>query len=66
LEKGEKTEEEQKVIDAIKNRLNYYWAAYARQRANAWTNPFIQAEKNATKEAKLIPPNTEESKLKVA
>jgi hypothetical protein len=24
LEKGEKTEEEQKVIDAIKNRLNYY------------------------------------------
>ncbi len=66
LEKGERTDEEQTVIDAIKKRLNYYWAAYARQRANAWTNPFIQAEKNATKEAKIIPINTEESKLQVA
>lgn len=60
LDKWEKTEEEKKVIDAIKNRINYYGYAYARQRASAWTNPFINAEKNATEKDKIIqmtPPN---------
>ncbi len=45
LDKGERTPEEQKVIDAIKKRINYYGYAYARQRASAWTDPFVQAEK---------------------
>lgn len=44
LDKGEKTPEEQKIIDAIKARITYYGYAYARQRASAWTDPFIQAE----------------------
>ncbi|MFA7298698.1 MAG: hypothetical protein WC010_03580 [Candidatus Absconditabacterales bacterium] len=57
LDKGEKTEEEQKTIDALKKRINYYGYAYAKQRATAWTNPFIETEKNATKEDKIIQMN---------
>jgi hypothetical protein len=54
------TEGEKAVIDAIKNRINYYGATYARERANAWVSPFIDAEKNATEKGKIIqmtPPN---------
>ncbi len=58
LDTWEKTPEEQKIINAIKARINYYGYAYARKRATEWTNPFIDAEKNAQKEAKIIPMNT--------
>ena len=54
LEKGEKTDEEQKVIDAIKKRINYYGYTYARQRASARTDPFLQAEKNVTEDNKIL------------
>jgi len=43
----EKTQGEKDVITAIKNRINYYGATYARERANAWVAPFVDAEKNA-------------------
>ncbi len=46
-------DEEQKVT-AIKNRINYYGAAYAQERANARVNPFIQAEKNASNDTKIF------------
>lgn len=52
--KWEKNSEEEKVIDALKNRINYYGQAYARQRATAWTDPFLQAEKSAEKDNKII------------
>lgn len=54
----EKTEGEKKVIQAIKDRINYYGATYARERANARVAPFVEAEKNAPKEAKIIQMNT--------
>lgn len=54
LDKGEKTQEEQKIIDALKKRINYYGYAYARQRASMRTDPFLQAEKNATEKGKII------------
>ncbi len=63
LEKGERTPEEQKVIDAIKKRINYYGYAYARQRASAWTDPFLQAEKWAKKEDKILESNQTEAKI---
>lgn len=46
--------QEQKKVDAIKNRINYYGAAYAQERANARVNPFIQAEKNASNDTKIF------------
>jgi hypothetical protein len=58
LDKGEKTEEEQKVIDALKKRINYYGYAYGRQRASARTDPFIKADANAKEGQKIIAPNT--------
>ncbi len=54
LDKWEKTKEEQDVIDAIKKRINYYGYAYARQRASAWTDPFINTERWASQEEKII------------
>lgn len=45
---------EDTIIKAIKNRINYYGATYARDRANAWVAPFIDTEKNAPKEGKII------------
>lgn len=66
---GDKVEEgsdEDKIIKAIKNRINYYGAMYARERANAWVAPFIDAEKNAPKEAKIIQMNTETPLQKAA
>lgn len=54
IEKGEKTKEEQDIIDAIKKRINYYGFAYARQRANARVNPFIKAEKTANEDEKIL------------
>jgi len=57
LKKGENAENEKDAIAAIKNRINYYGYAYARQRANARVNPFLQAEKNAQKEDKIIQMN---------
>lgn len=58
LAKGDRTPEEQKIIDAVMKRVQYYGYAYARQRASAWTNPFLQAEKNAPKEARIIQMDT--------
>ena len=46
--------DEQQKVTAIKNRINYYGAAYAQERANARVNPFIQAEKNASNETKIF------------
>lgn len=54
------TEGEKTVIQSIKNRINYYGATYARERANARVSPFLDAEKNATEKGKIIqmtPPN---------
>jgi hypothetical protein len=50
----EPTVPEQKIIDALKNRINYYGYTYARARATAWTNPFINAEKNASEGTRII------------
>jgi len=61
LDNGEKTPEEQKVVDAIKKRINYYGYAYARQRASMRTDPFLQTEKNASKDAKIIQMNTDKN-----
>jgi len=57
---------EKDVIAAIKNRINYYGATYARERANAWVAPFIDAEKNASKEGRIIQMNTQPQKFNVA
>jgi len=57
LDKWEKTPEEQKTIDALKKRINYYGYAYARQRASMRTDPFINAEKNVTEKGKIIQMN---------
>ncbi len=54
LDTWEKTEEEEKIIDAIKKRINYYGYAYARQRASEWTDPFLTAEKETPKEDRII------------
>lgn len=54
----EKTAQEKEVIQAIKNRINYYWASYARERANAWVAPFVEAEKKAPEAGKIIQMNT--------
>jgi hypothetical protein len=51
---GELSPDEKIKVDAIKNRINYYGATYAKERANARVGPFIDAEKNATKENKII------------
>lgn len=54
----EKTENEKKVIEAIKNRINYYEYAYKKERATEWLAPSITEDKNAVKEAKIIQMNT--------
>lgn len=58
------TEAEKGIITAIKNRINYYGATYARERANARVAPFIDTEKSAPKEARIIQmyPQVNESK----
>jgi hypothetical protein len=48
------TEGEKEMIAAIKKRINYFGYAYARERANARTAPFIEAEKNASPETRII------------
>ncbi len=55
---GKLEDSEEKIVTAIENRINYYWAAYAKERANARVWPFIEAEKNAGKDAKIIQMNT--------
>lgn len=60
---GDKLESgEVEIIKAIKARINYYGYTYARERANAWVSPFIDAEKNA-KEGEQILDKQEKSKL---
>ena len=51
---NENNPQEIAAIQAIKKRINYYGALYARERANAWVAPFIDAEKNATEKGKII------------
>ncbi len=51
---NENNPQEIAAIQAIKNRINYYGALYARERANAWVAPFIDTEKNATKKSRII------------
>ena len=53
---GELSPDETIKVNAIKTRINYYWAMYAKERANSRVGPFIDAEKNATKEAKIFQP----------
>lgn len=57
LEKGE-----EEIITALKKRINYYGYAYARERANARVNPFVEAEKTASEDEKILTPqkNTEQ------
>lgn len=61
LETGEK-----EIITALKKRINYYGYAYARERANARVNPFVEAEKTASEDEKILTPqkNTEEKTAK--
>lgn len=66
---GELSPDEKTKVDAIKNRINYYGANYAKERANARVGPFINAEKNATEKGKIIKmniPAKEEQLPKVA
>lgn len=58
LDDGAKTPEEQKVIDAIKARINYYGYAYARQRASARTDPFLEAQNKAKEGQKIEAPQS--------
>ena len=51
---GELSLDEKTKVNAIKNRINYYGAMYAKERANARVGPFINAEKNATEKEKII------------
>ncbi|MCX6824518.1 MAG: hypothetical protein NT085_05335 [candidate division SR1 bacterium] len=51
---GELSPDEKTKVDAIKNRINYYGATYAKERANVRVGPFIDAEKNATEKGKII------------
>jgi hypothetical protein len=50
----EKTQGEKDMITAIKNRINYYGYAYARERANARVTPFVEAEKTAKEDEKIL------------
>lgn len=50
----EKTQWEKDMISAIKKRINYYGYAYARERANAWVTPFVEAEKTAKEDEKIL------------
>lgn len=52
-----KTEGEEKIIQALKNRINYYGATYARERANARVAPFVDAEKKAPDKWKITTAN---------
>ena len=61
-----KTDGEIAVIKAIKNRINYYGATYARERANARVTPFIDAEKNATTESKIFQMNSNKNEERMA
>ena len=59
---GDKLEDwEKEIITALKKRINYYGYAYARERANARVNPFVEAEKTASEDEKILTPqkNTE-------
>ena len=42
------------MITAIKNRITYYGYAYARERANARVTPFVEAEKTAKEDEKIL------------
>lgn len=63
-ETKEQKEESEKIITALKKRINYYGYAYARERANARVAPFVEAEKTA-KDNERILEKTEANKNKV-
>ncbi len=62
----EKTKDEIKVIDAIKNRINYYEYAYKKERATEWLAPSIAEDKNTKKEGKIIKMDTSSYEVKAA
>ncbi len=45
---------EKEIITALKKRINYYGYAYAKERANARVNPFVEAEKIANENEKIL------------
>jgi hypothetical protein len=63
---GELSSDEKTKVDAIKNRINYYGANYAKERANARVWPFLQAEKNATEKSKILQMNPANEVTKAA
>jgi len=63
---NENNDQEVAAIKAIKARINYYGALYARERANAWVAPFIDAETNATEKGKIIQMNPPSNAAKAA
>lgn len=46
------------MIAALKKRINYYGYAYARERANARVAPFVEAEKNAKADERILETKT--------
>ena len=59
LEDGEK-----EIITALKKRINYYGYTYARERANTRVNPFVEAEKTANENEKILTPQKKEEETK--
>ncbi len=51
---NENNDQEVAAIKAIKARINYYGALYARERANARVTPFVEAEKTAKEDEKIL------------
>ncbi len=60
----EKTQGEKDMITALKKRINYYGYAYARERANARVTPFVEAEKTASEDERILE-KTDTKKAKV-
>jgi len=57
MDAGESTqqkEDSEKIVTALKKRINYYGYAYARERANARVTPFVEAEKTATDDQRIL------------
>jgi len=42
------------MITALKKRINYYGYTYARERANARVTPFVEAEKTAKDDERIL------------
>ena len=59
LEDGEK-----EIITALKKRINYYGYTYARERANTRVNPFVEAEKTANEDEKILTPEKKATKTR--